>query len=65
MTCVLKFNVQLKKSETNEYCSQKRSILKWVSFEQLINHDVQLGVREIDDRPRQVLRGRSAKKVFD
>lgn len=52
---------------TNEHCNRmlRQYIPKGTSFEQLIDRDVQLVAREINDRPRQILRGKTAKEAFD
>lgn len=53
--------------ETNEHCNRmlRQYIPKGTSFEHLIDHDVQLVAREINDRPRRILRGKTAKEAFD
>ncbi|MGX5377655.1 hypothetical protein ACWCL1_05340, partial [Ligilactobacillus sp. LYQ135] len=43
----------------------RQYIPKGTSFERLIDRDVQAVAREINERPRQILHGKTAQEVFE
>ena len=52
---------------TNEHCNRmlRQYIPKGTSFERLIDRDVQAVAREINERPRQILHGKTAQEAFE
>lgn len=52
---------------TNEHCNRmlRQYIPKGTSFECLIDHDVQVVAREINEHPRQILHGKTAQEAFE